>query len=507
MRTSAHGAHLRQPRVAVIGAGFGGIGAALALAEAGLRDVTIFDSAGRVGGTWQANTYPGAACDAPSHIYSYSFARQREWTRRFAPGPEIRDYLASCAAEHGLADRFEAATTVTAAHWTGRDWELTTSRGSRRFDVLVCATGQLNVPAYPALPGLADFAGPVVHTAEWPSDLDLAGRRVAVVGTGASAIQVVPAIVDRVAALTVFQRSAPYVFPKPDAAYSARLHRLWRLAPALRAAAGAAWWASFELFTLAFWKWPRAMWPLEAAHAALLARTVTDETVRRALTPDYRAGCKRILIGSGYHECFNRTHVRLETAPIVGVDAGGVRTAADHHDADVLVLATGFDTGTFASTLDVRGRDGLTLRQAWAGGASAHLGISVPGFPNFFLVYGPNTNLGSGSIVYMLETQAAHIADAVSRLADAPQQCAIEVDPAAHRRYADWLDRRLTGRTVWTTGCANWYRDGRGRDTHNWPGFMSTYRRRARRLNPADYRLIPLPRPATATGDTRIRHA
>jgi cation diffusion facilitator CzcD-associated flavoprotein CzcO len=483
----------RRVRVAIVGAGFGGIAVALRLAAAGHRDVVVFEARAEPGGTWSANTYPGVACDAPSHLYSYSFAPKRDWSRRFAPGPEIRDYLGRCLADAGLSDAVRPGARVTAATWTGRDWLVELADGAReRFDVIVAATGQLSVPNTPAIPGLDGFTGVLAHTADWPADLDLAGRRVAVVGTGASAVQLIPSIAPAVAALTVFQRCAPYVFEKPDASYSPRLRALYRRIPLLPRAARAAIWLAFEAFTLAFWKWPGLMWPLERWHAAALRATIADPALRRALTPDHRAGCKRILIATDYHRTFTLPHVALETDPIVAVEPDAVVTARGRHEVDAIVFATGFRTDSFAQTMTVTGRRGTTLHQVWADGPAAFYGLSVPDFPNFFLVYGPNTNLGSGSIVYMLETQAAHIVDAVDILASAAEPGSLEVRTDALDRYRARISRRAARATVWNSGCRSWYRDSTGRDIHNWPGFMTEYRRAARRVNPRDYHLHPL---------------
>ncbi|MFC8044690.1 flavin-containing monooxygenase [Nocardia sp. NPDC057353] len=480
------GSHFRSVRVAVVGAGFGGICAALRLRAAGHRAVTVFDARSGVGGTWAANRYPGVACDAPSHMYSYSFVEPPAWSRRFAPGAEICGYLERCAA--GLAVR--TGTAVTAARWTGADWLLTLGDGTaERFDVLVAATGQLAVPAVPPLPGLAEFAGTVLHTAEWPEDFDPGGHRIAVVGTGASAVQLVPRLAGRAQGLTVFQRSAPYVLPKPDVPYGVRaLHRRF---PAVRKLTRAAFWTGLELLTLGFWRWPALLRPLERAHAKALRRSVADPALRAALTPKDRAGCKRILMASGYHAAFDRRDVALVTEPITAVELGAVHTAAGRYQADTLVFATGFDTGGFATTLEIRGRGGATLAERWAGGARAHLGLTVPGFPNLFLVYGPNTNLGSGSIVFMLETQAAHIAAAVTRLAAAPAGSALEVTAAAFARWSRLLDRRFARPLAWNSGCRSWYRDAAGRDTHNWPGALLEYRLRAARPRRRDYHLSP----------------
>ncbi|WP_343946388.1 NAD(P)/FAD-dependent oxidoreductase [Williamsia maris] len=477
-------------RIAIIGAGFGGVCVALKLAAAGHREFILFDANPDVGGTWWANTYPGAACDAPSHVYSYSFAQTTDWTRRFAPGPEIQRYLRRCVDEAGIADHLRLGVTVESVRWTGAQWSLLLADGAEvTADVVVGATGQLNVPGYPSIPGLDEFGGPRMHTARWRHDVDLAGRRVAVVGTGASAVQVIPAIADTVGELVVFQRSAPYVFDKPDAAYGERLHRTYRLFPVLRSIArGGIWW-TFEAFGVFFWKWPRLMRPLERVHARALARRGLDEATRAGLTPDHRLGCKRILISSEYHDAFARGNVTLVTEPIAEFSTTGLSTATAHHEVDVIIHATGFRTAHLG-TLTVTGVDGIDLAQTWDGGALAHLGVAVPGFPNLFLVYGPNTNLGTGSITFMLEAQADHIVAAVSRL-DRTPGTAMEVTATALERWRTELAERQSN-SVWQSGCSNWYLDAHGHDTHNWPGFMTRYASMVRTPRDADYRMVPI---------------
>ncbi|GGF09540.1 flavin-containing monooxygenase [Williamsia phyllosphaerae] len=478
-------------RIAIIGAGFGGVCVALKLAAAGHRSFTVFDSHADVGGTWWANTYPGAACDAPSHVYSYSFAQTTDWSRRFAPGPEIQRYLRRCVDEAGIGDHLRLGVTVEKVRWTGVEWILALADDTEvAADVVVGATGQLNVPGYPPIPGLDDFEGPSMHTARWRADVDLAGRRVAVVGTGASAVQVIPAIADTVGELVVFQRSAPYVFDKPDTAYGDRLHRAYRAVPALRSVARAGIWWTFEAFGVFFWKWPRLMRPLERVHARALARRGLDDATRTGLTPDHRPGCKRILISSEYHDTFARENVSLVTEAITGCAADGLSTVNTHHDVEVIIYATGFQ-GAHLGTLTVTGVDGTDLAQSWDDGARAHLGIAVPGFPNLFLVYGPNTNLGTGSITFMLEAQADHIVAAVTRLARTPGT-AMEVTTTALDRWRAELGARQAT-SVWQSGCSSWYLDAHGRDTHNWPGFMTRYASMVRTPRDADYRMVSLP--------------
>jgi cation diffusion facilitator CzcD-associated flavoprotein CzcO/acetyl esterase/lipase len=467
----------RRTRVAVVGAGFGGIGMAAALAGDARYEVAVLDKADGVGGVWRANTYPGAACDVPSHLYSFSSAPGR-WSRRFAPQPDVLRYLEDVARGHGVVPRLR--TEVTEARWddASATWRLDlASGGTIEADVLVPACGQLSRPAVPRLPGLETFRGPAFHSAQWRHDVDLIGRRVAVVGTGASAVQFVPAIVDRVAAMTVFQRSAPHVVPKLDRAYGAsplRASRPWR------AAARAFWTAFFEAGALGLTRFPAASAPFRAAAEGLLRTQVADPELRERLRPDHPIGCKRILISSDWYPAITRPHVDVVTDAIREVTPDGVRTADGAlHPCDAIVLGTGFATSEFLAPMKVFGRGGAELSESWRDGARAHLGITVPGFPNLFLLYGPNTNTGSGSVVHILESQIAHVRQAVAHLAAGGGPLDVRADVAA-RSDAE-IQRRLA-RSVWT-GCDSWYRTATGRIVSNWPGTMREYRRRTARFD------------------------
>ena len=477
------------PRVAIVGAGFGGIGVALKLRAAGHHNIVIYERAPELGGTWHYNTYPGAACDAPSHVYSYSFAQNVDWSRRFAPGGEINTYLRRCAVDGDVAGLINFGAEVVGAEWTGDEWSIQLADGRHdRADVLVPAVGQLNIPSIPPIAGLETFRGAAFHTARWRHDVALTGKRVAVVGTGASAIQVIPAIAEEVGHLTVFQRSAPYVLKKPDATYSPDLNRRYRAVPILRSAARRAIWSYLEMVTVGFDKWPAALGLLERYHDRILRSEVADADLREALRPDFRIGCKRILISNDYYAALCRPNVTMVTDRIEAITESGVRTESGRYDADVIVFATGFQTTPVMAGLTIHGRDGIALSDAWADREAAYLGLSIPGFPNMFLMYGPNTNLGSGSIIYMLEAQADHIVDAVTILSGR-RRSALEVTDRAYRNFLRDVDNAQR-RTVWSS-CRTWYHDRSGRDTHNWPWMMSTYRRRTRRVRLGDYALRP----------------
>ena len=482
---------MRGVSVAVVGAALGGIGLAVRLMQAGVEDLVVFEKADDVGGTWRDNTYPGAACDVPSHLYSFSFAPEGRWSRRFAPQAEILDYLRRVAAEHGVLPHVRLRTEVRSARWDGARWHLELSTGeTHAADVLVAACGQLSRPAVPAVPGLDAFAGPVVHTARWSQAPDLTGRRVAVLGTGASAVQVVPEVVDDVAALTVFQRSAPYVIRKPDRAYGPRTRALLARSPALLAADRLRTYLVNESRSLGFNTEPRLMKGHELRFRRHLARQVPDPQLRRALTPDHPIGCKRILQSNDWYPALVRPHVRVVTDEVVRVEPDAVVTAGGaRHPADVLVLATGFRATELVAPMEVVGTGGRTLAQAWRGGARAHLGTMVAGFPNLFLLYGPNTNLGHNSIVLMLESQFRYVVDAV-RLG-AREGAAVEVRPEVQQAYDEELQRRLRT-TVFAGGCTSWYLTADGRNTQNWPGTTLEFRRRLRRVRREDVALVPL---------------
>jgi cation diffusion facilitator CzcD-associated flavoprotein CzcO/acetyl esterase/lipase len=483
----ANGGAPRSPSVAIIGAGFGGIGLAITLKKAGIRS-TIFEKAEGVGGVWRHNTYPGATCDVPSHLYSFSFEPNPDWSRRYSPQREILEYLERCVERYGLGPSLRLGTEVTSAEFddeSGR-WRIDTGAGETvEADVLVSACGQLSRPAMTRIPGADRFAGPIFHTARWDHDVDLHGKRVAVIGTGASTIQVVPAIADRVAQLGVYQRSAPYVIPKKDRPYMPWERRLFRWFPPARLLARFTQWLAFEIFISAFNQF-RGMGKLGVRmFERNLEDQVSDPELKRALTPDHVLGCKRVLISPDYYSTLERSNVELITQGVRELTEDGV-VAADgiERPADVIVLSTGFESTRFLAPMEIRGRDGRDLNEVWREGASAYLGMTVAGFPNLLVMYGPNTNLGSGSIVFQLESQMAYIADAVEKLRRSGGR--LSVRPEVQQAFDREMQSRLSS-SVWQTGCNNWYVDEHGRNTNNWPGFTLEYRRRTRRLDPRDY--------------------
>jgi cation diffusion facilitator CzcD-associated flavoprotein CzcO len=477
----------QSPRAIVIGAGFGGLGAARALRTQGITDVTVLERADGVGGVWRDNTYPDAACDVPSPLYSWSWAINPAWGRRYSKQPEILAYLRSSAEREGLTDLVVTGAAVTSCTLgeDGATWTVATADGTTyEADLVVSAVGQLSNPVIPSLPGAETFAGPAFHSAQWRHDVDLTGKRVAVIGTGASAIQFVPGIVDRVGAMTVFQRSAPYVVPKPDQAYDARHHRAFARWPRLLTAERSVTFRLTELLNAALGgqvRWSKALLAaMGTAWRLHLRRQVKDAALRARLVPDYEIGCKRILFSNDWYPAIARDHVELVTERVSAIEPGGVRDAAGVlHEADVIVWGTGFAATSFLADIAVTGAGGADLHEAWADGARAHLGLSVPGFPNFFAIYGPNTNLGGSSIITMMESQAAYVAQVARRMADAGKR-RVEVRPEVYDAYDREMQSRLAT-TAWN-GCDSWYVDG-PRITTNWPGKVSEYQQRTAQVD------------------------
>ena len=481
----------RRLSVGIVGGGFGGVGLAMRLRSIGHEDFTVFERGETVGGVWRANTYPGAACDVPSHLYSFSFAPGHDWSSRYAPQPEILGYLEECVREYGLAPHLRLGTEVTAAEFdpeAGR-WTLTTDSGERReFDLLVTACGQLSRPAIPRIPGIEDFEGRAFHSAEWDHHHDLTGRRVAVVGTGASAIQFVPRIAPLVERLTIHQRSAPWTLPKSDRPYPEWERRLFRRFPTRVAASRLGMFAFFETATYAF---TGTDW-LRRAFAKLAdrerERELPDPELRAKATPDYEFGCKRIMITNDWFPTLRRPNVELVTGRVERITPGGVIGGDGiEREADTIIWGTGFRSHGFMAPMEVRGLAGRELNDVWRETPEAYLGTTVSGFPNMFVLYGPNTNHGAGSVPYTLESQYNYVLDGMRRLRERGLRwidLRPEVQAAWHREIAE-----RSRDSVWLSGgCQSWYLNEAGENTNNWPGPWLEFRRRTRRLNPGEYR-------------------
>ncbi|WP_433661609.1 flavin-containing monooxygenase [Nocardia sp. CA-128927] len=479
-----------RPSVLIIGAGFGGIGMAIELRRNGFQDITILERAADLGGVWRENTYPGAACDVPSPLYSFSFEPKPDWPQRYSGRDAIHAYLRGVAERNGVLDAIEFGVEVTDAEFddaAGR-WTIRTADGAARtVDVLISAVGQLSRPALPNIPGIDTFAGAAFHSAEWDHGVELTGKRVACIGTGASAIQYIPEIQPKVAQLTLFQRTPAWVIPKFDTDYSPIQHRLFARVPGALLVERFGWWSIAEFISLGLVEFPAITGLVSTLAGRHLRKQVADPELRAKLTPDYPIGCKRGLFSNDYYPALTQPNVHVETTAITEVLPKGVRTAdGTVHEVDVIIYGTGFKGTEFLWPMRIYGRAGRKLSDAWADGAHAYYGISVPDFPNLFLVYGPNTNLGVGSIIYMIESQTSYIRQAVELLGRRPGHC-LEVRADQEQRHNTALQERLA-RTPWNF-CSSWYRNAAGRITNNWPGSQLSYRRRLRKLDPADYTL------------------
>ncbi|HEX8500307.1 MAG TPA: NAD(P)/FAD-dependent oxidoreductase [Pyrinomonadaceae bacterium] len=485
----------RHARVAIIGSGFGGLGAAIRLRQRGEEDFLVFERAGDVGGTWRDNSYPGCACDVQSHLYSFSFAPNPDWTRSYSPQPEIWDYLRRCARDFGVLPHVRFGHEVREAAWDegAQVWRVETSQGTYTASVLVMASGALSEPRVPDLPGFEKFEGVSFHSARWEHSYDLTGRRVAVIGTGASAVQFVPEIQPLVERLHVFQRTPPWVMPRTERAFTPRERRMFRRFPLLQRAERAAIYAFRELFVFGF-RHLRLSRLIRRVALRHMERAVADPLLRAKVTPAYDIGCKRILVSNDYLPALTRPNVELVTAGVADfrarsiVDSEGVE-----RPVDAVIFGTGFRVTDQPMAAHVRGRGGVTLEEAWRGSPRAHLGTTVSGFPNLFILLGPNTGLGHTSVVYMIEAQIEHFLKALEFM-ERRGLATLEPRPDAQAAFVGEVERRMEG-TVWTSGgCASWYLDRTGRNSAIWPDFTWRFRRRLARLDPAEY-LTGGPRP------------
>jgi cation diffusion facilitator CzcD-associated flavoprotein CzcO len=480
--------------VGIVGAGFGGLSMGIKLREEGIEDFEIFERGGTVGGVWRANTYPGAACDVPSHLYSFSFAPGSNWSRRYAPQPEILEYLEEVTDRFGIRPHLRLNTEVTEARFdpeAGR-WTLTTDDGgTHEFDLLVTCCGQLTRPAVPKVEGIEEFAGRVFHSAEWDHSHDLAGRKVAVIGTGASAIQFVPQIAPECDRVTVYQRTAPWIVPKTDRTYPEWERRLFERFPARVKLARAGLFTVFELGTYGFTGRHWVLGPVAKLADAYRERELPDPELRELCTPHYEIGCKRVLITSDWYATLRRDNVELVGGGVERVTATGV-VGPDgvEREADTIIWGTGFEASRFVSPMAIHGADGRELNEVWGDDPAAYLGTTVDGFPNMFIFYGPNTNHGSGSGPYAMECGTRYVIDAVRRIRAEGLRW-IDLKPEVMARWREEIATRSAD-SVWVTGgCDSWYVNGNGRNTNNWPGSWLEFHRRTRRLNPGDYRAAP----------------
>jgi cation diffusion facilitator CzcD-associated flavoprotein CzcO len=491
----------RPRRIAIIGSGFSGLCLGIRLKQAGIDSFTIHEKSDRLGGTWRDNTYPGAACDVPSFAYCFSFEQKTDWSRKWSPQAEIHAYMEHCARKYDVLRHVRFGSEIARARFdeAAAVWRLETAAGEHlEADVLVSAVGQLNRPHVPALPGLDAFRGERFHSARWNHAHDLAGRRVGVIGNAASAIQFIPVIAPRVGRLTIFQRSANWLAPRGDRAYSAREKWLFTHVPGL--ARVYRWWI-WLMHELRFPLFRGSRYLADASRKACeqyIVDTVRDPRLRAALVPDYPIGGKRILISDDYYQALVRDNVDVITAGIDHVAPDGVVTLDGvKHECDTLILATGFESTAFLAPMEIRGRGDRALVDAWRDGANAYRGITVAGFPNLFLMYGPNTNLGHNSIIFMIECQAAYIVQAVQTLL-ARDLAWLDLEPRAMAAYNQRIQSELA-RTVWAATPKSWYKTDAGRITNNWSGSTTRYWWETRRFDVESYHAEPRGAAATAS--------
>jgi cation diffusion facilitator CzcD-associated flavoprotein CzcO len=476
--------------VAVVGSGFSGLCMAIKLREAGIEDFVVLERGAKVGGTWWFNTYPGCGCDVPSHLYSFSFASNPDWTRTYSKQPEIEAYLQRVAEDFDVERSVRLGTTVTGADWDedGQRWRVATDKGDVSARVLVSAAGALSDPKTPEIDGLDRFQGTTFHSAQWDHGYDVTGKRVAVIGTGASAIQFVPAIAPKVERMHVFQRTAPWIMPHTDRPIRARERRLYRRFPLLQRLVRGGIYSGRELLVLGFVKQPRLMKLVEKLARKHMDRQISDPELRRKVEPGYTIGCKRILPSNEWYPALGRENVELVTDGVAEVRERSIVTGGGEEvEVDAIVFGTGFNVTDMPVARYVRGRAGRTLDEHWEGSPRAHLGSTVPGFPNLFMLLGPNTGLGHSSMVYMIESQVAYVIDALKEMRRRGAGTA-EVRAEAVRAYNEALDERMED-TVWSTGCSSWYLDDTGRNATLWPDWTFAFRRRAARFDPAEYEL------------------
>ncbi len=478
-------------QIAILGTGMGGLCMAAQLRRAGIDSFVMIEKAGEIGGTWRDNIYPGSGCDVPSHLYSFSFEPKVDWSRKFALQPEILDYMKQVARKYGLRPFIRFNTEVAEARFdeAERLWRIRTTTGEEiTANVVVSGTGQLNRPAYPKIAGLETFAGKAFHSARWDYDVDLTDKNVAVIGNGASAIQFVPEIAPKAKKLTIFQRSANWIVPKPDRPYTEFEKRMFRRFPWLVKLHRYQIYLTLERNFLAFIQGSFFGKLFERASRKEIETHIKDPELAKKLTPDYPAGCKRILLSNDWFPTMARPNVDVETSHIAKVTPEGLVTEDGvTHKADVIIYSTGFETTTFLAPMKIVGRGGRDLNEVWAKGAEAHRGVAVAGFPNFFILYGPNTNLGHNSIIFMLECQVNYILQCIEALRS-PKVKSIEVRKEAEDAFNRELQKDMQ-RTVWAAGCSSWYKTAEGKVTNNWSTFTMRYWWQMRHPDFAEYAL------------------
>ncbi|GHO47944.1 flavin-containing monooxygenase [Ktedonospora formicarum] len=490
LRESEDGTRVAHMRVAILGTGFSGLGMAIRLKRSGEDDFVVIERASDIGGTWRDNTYPGCACDIPSHLYSFSFALNPRWSRMYSPQSEIRDYLRACAKRFGILPHIWWESELLDASWSEeeRRWHIQTSGRELTADILILGNGPLCEPSLPQISGIEDFKGTLFHSARWRHDYDLAGKRVGVIGTGASAIQFVPRIQPQVAHLTLFQRTPPWVLPRMDHDIPAWQQRLFRILPLAQRLVRTRMYWERELTALGMVYRQDALKSGADIASRYLERSILDPALREKLTPRYAMGCKRILLSDDFYRALNQPNIEVVTEGIREVRAHSIVTSDGiEHEVDTIICGTGFHVTDTEFARHIHGRDGLALAEAWREGTHAYLGTSVAGFPNMFLLIGPNTGLGHNSMVYMIESQISYILGCLRSMRRRSAR-EVEIRPGSEERYNEEMQRRMQG-TIWSSGCKSWYLDARGRNTTIWPGFTFEFRHRTRRFDPRPYDL------------------
>ena len=486
-------------RIVIVGSGFSGLGAAIRLKQRGEHDFVLLERAERLGGTWRDNSYPGCACDVPSHLYSFSFALNPDWTRLCSPQSEIQAYLERVADEYGIPPHIRFGHEMLESAWNDelKLWEIQTSAGSLTAEILISGMGGLSEPAVPKLEGLESFQGTTFHSAQWDHEHNLADERVAVIGTGASAAQFIPEIQPEVGELQVYQRTAPWIVPRNNAEINPRLRRLFRrFPPAMKLMRGALYWSA-ELLVLGLAKEPRLMRILERVAESNLRHQIPDPELRNKLKPNYRLGCKRILFTDSYLPALAKENVEVVSSRIREVRPHSILTEDDtEREVDTIIFGTGFHVTDQPLIDRVRGKDGRLLAEHWHGTMAAFNGTTVTGFPNLFILLGPYTGLGHTSIVIMIEAQIEYVMKALDAIEER-QVAAVEVRPQAQAAFVAEMNRMAEG-TVWTAGgCQSWYLDAHGNASTIWPDFTFRFRRRTKQFDTGDYELIPRTAPRT----------
>jgi cation diffusion facilitator CzcD-associated flavoprotein CzcO len=485
----------KHAKIVIVGAGFSGLGMAIRLKQSGIDDFIVLERAPEVGGTWQVNTYPGCMCDVPSHLYSFSFAPNPDWSNTYSPQPEIRDYLHRCADEFLVRSHIITNVEVEAAAWNQDEvgWTIDTTAGRFTASVLISGMGPLTEPKLPDVPGLESFEGKTMHSARWDHEYDLKGKRIASIGTGASAIQYVPEIQEQAEKLYVFQRSAPWIMPHGSRPITDPERALFRRVPGVQKLIRAGVYLSKEVLVLGFVKRPRLLGAIERLSRWHMRRQLSDPGLRAKATPNYALGCKRILPSNRWYPALAEPNVELVTGGLAEIGRNSVLDSSGvEREVDAIIFGTGFHVSDPPVAEQVRGRDGRLMREVWEGTPRAYLGTAVPDFPNLFLLLGPNTGLGHSSMVYMIETQIDHVLRAIEAMQKRGASM-IEVRPRVYEEFNKEVDARMQG-TVWESGCSSFYLDSTGRNGVLWPDWTWRFRRLATQFDEEAYALTT-PRP------------